>query len=98
MINQINTVRKTVEGFYQKFLEWDNSMPSIDSSEGQHIVNTGTSVLCTKWKVGYEGGGFVQAIVNNDLMKAVGAADAVNIKALKFYCQLIYNVANPLNV
>lgn len=98
MTEQINTVRQLVKSFYQDTLSWDYSMAPMNSDEGQHIIRTGTSILCTKWKVGYEGGGFVQAVVNNDLMKAVGSADGINIKALKFYCQLIYNTARPVDL
>jgi hypothetical protein len=60
-----------------------------------YIVQTGTSILCTKWGIGYEGGGFVKAVVNNNLSAAIGSADLTNIKALKFYCQLMYNTGKP---
>ena len=60
----------------------------------EHIVNIGTSVLCTKWKVGYPGGSFVQAVVDNNLSEAVGRADSINQDCLKFYVLLIYNSAH----
>lgn len=60
-----------------------------------HIVEIGTSILCTKWQVRYAGGGFVQAVVDNDLQRAFAYADSTNLKALKFYCQLMYNVGIP---
>jgi hypothetical protein len=59
--------------------------------EREHIVNIGTSVLCTKWEVGYPGGSFVQAIVGNDLREAFGRADAVNQHCIKFYLMLMHN-------
>jgi hypothetical protein len=57
-----------------------------------HVVNIGTSILCTRWDVGPAGGGFVQAVVNNDLMGAYGRADSINREFIGFYCGLIYNV------
>jgi hypothetical protein len=93
--DQIQTVRSLVEDYFDQ-----NASNSIyDRAEVEwnrdHIINIGTSILCTKWKIGYEGGGFVQAVVDNNLTRAVSNADATNIKALKFYCQLMYNVGMP---
>jgi hypothetical protein len=57
-----------------------------------HIINIGTSILCTKWGVGPEGGGFVKAIVNNDLMATFNRADNINRRCIEFYCFLLYNM------
>lgn len=57
----------------------------------EHIINIGTSVLCTKWGVGFPGGSFVQAIVDNDLMGAISRADSINGDCIKFYAMLLYN-------
>lgn len=59
--------------------------------ERDHIINIGTSILCTKWKIGYPGGSFVQAIVDNDLQGAFGRADSINQDCIKFYVMLAYN-------
>jgi hypothetical protein len=59
--------------------------------EREHVVNIGTSILCTKWGIGYPGGSFVQAIVNNDLMETFGRADHINLNAIRFYVSLLYN-------
>jgi hypothetical protein len=53
-------------------------------------------MLCTKWDIGYPGGGFVQAFVNNDLMRAIGSADGTSYKGFKFFAQLMYNVGMPV--
>jgi len=66
------------------------------NSEKEHVINTGTSILCTKWNIGYPGGSFVQAVVDNDLMETFSRADDVNAKVIKFYCHLIYN-ARPIS-
>ena len=96
--DQIQIVRKLVEKFYQDSLVWDYSMPPMSNEQGQHVIQIGTSILCTKWGVGYPGGSFVQAVVDNDLMAAVGRADATNVKMLPFYCKLIYNVGMPMEL
>jgi len=92
---QITEVKRIVRDYFHK-----NSMyTGIDEmchDDNEHIINIGTSILCTKWGIGYEGGSFVQAVVANDLIGAFGSADTINIKALKFYCQLIYNTAMPV--
>lgn len=67
----------------------------VTPSDLDHIINIGTSIMCTKWNIGYEGGGFVQAVVDNNLSKAIGSADGTNIKALKLYCQMLYNIPFP---
>lgn len=92
-------VRKIVENYFKE--HGSNVLPLAvlwgeDSVE--HVINIGTSILCTKWGIGYPGGSFVQAVVNNDLMEAVGRADSINVHALKFYCQLMYNVGMPSNL
>lgn len=56
-----------------------------------HVVRIGTSILCTKWGVGYPGGSFVQAVVNGDLMETFGRADDVNLNCIRFYVSLLYN-------
>ena len=48
------------------------TLEKLSEDEKNHIINIGTSMLCTKWDIGYPGGGFVQAFVNNDLMRAIG--------------------------
>lgn len=64
------------------------------SSEYQHIINIGISILETKYPEigpGYAGGGFVQAVVDNDLMVAIGRADHICANNIKFFCTLLYN-------
>jgi len=56
-----------------------------------HIINIGTSILNTKWGVGFPGGSFVQAVVDNDLREAFGRADTVNQDCIKFYIMIIHN-------
>lgn len=57
----------------------------------EHIKRIGISILATKWGVGHPGGGFVQAVVNNQLMESFSQADSINRKCIEFYCKLIFN-------
>ena len=68
----------------------------INPEDISHIENIGTSILCTKWNVGYPGGSFVQAVVDNDLNGAFSRADSVNRDCILFYVSLITNVGKPL--
>lgn len=96
--DQIQTVQKSVESFYKEAITYESYMPSLSEDQKNHVIQIGTSILCTKWGIGYEGGGFVQAVVNNDLMGAVGKADGTNVKMLPFYCKLIYNTSLPIEL
>lgn len=57
----------------------------------EHIIRIGVSILCTKWGIGFPGGSFVQAIVDNNLMETYGRADSINVNCIRFYVSLIYN-------
>jgi hypothetical protein len=93
--DQIRIVRELVEDYFDNNAEYSIKDKATRTCERAHIVAIGTSVLCTKWDIGYPGGSFVQAVVNNNLMQAVGSADSINIHALKFYVQLMYNNSMP---
>jgi hypothetical protein len=67
----------------------------LNNDDKEHVINIGTSILCTKWNVGYPGGSFAQAVVNNDLMETFSRADDINSKVIKFYVHLIYNTRKP---
>jgi len=91
---QIGAVTKIVAGYFKENSSY-TGLDNLSKDDEHHIIQIGSSILCTKWNIGYEGGGFVKAVVNNNLSAAIGAADHVNIKALKFYCQLMYNTGKP---
>ncbi|MDC1282526.1 hypothetical protein N8Z10_01115 [bacterium] len=91
---QIEVVKKLVEASFDENAQY-TGLTSLGEEAKAHIINMGTSILCTKWKIGYEGGGFVQAVVDNDLMGAIGSADGTSIKGLKFFAQLTYNTPMP---
>lgn len=63
----------------------------MDNETEEHVKQMCVSILCTKHKIGYPGGSFVQAVVNNDLMGAFGKADQINKKFIGLYAELLYN-------
>ena len=98
----IEEQRKLVENVVDEFIDSYLTDQYISMSELQtimqnreHILNIGTSILCTKWKIGYPGGSFVEAIVNNDLSETFSRADIMNRQVVFFYCKLMYNANYP---
>lgn len=94
---QIAIVREIVEKEFNDNAQWVG-LSSVTESERAHLIDIGTSILCTKWSVGWEGGSFVQSFVNNDLMGAIGRADNTSYKGFKFFASLIYNVGMPMEL
>lgn len=91
---QQEEVRKVVADYFDKHAT--ESLPlHLMMSEYEHIIYIGTSLLCTKWNVGYPGGDFVKAIVDNDLSGAFSRADHINQHCIRFYVMLMYNVGAP---
>jgi hypothetical protein len=93
-LDQIEKVQTLVQDYYEKNSQ-GCGLESLSSSEKIHIIQIGTSILCTKWQVGYAGGGFVQSFVNNDLMGALGSADSTSLKGFKFFAAIVYNIGKP---
>jgi len=69
---------------------------NLSEADKEHVISIGASILCTKWGIGYIGGSFVQSVVENDLQGAIGRADDTSLRALKFFCQLMYNTIKPV--
>jgi len=89
-------VRALVEEYLEKYVDQvDDFVFRMQASSPvvrDHVVQIGTSILCTRAGIGYLGGSFAKAIADNDLMGAFGRADSVNILCIRFYCSLLYNV------
>jgi len=92
---KIQVVKGLVAKYFDENASW-LKLSHLSEDEKSHIINIGTSILCTKWNIGYPGGGFVQAFVDNDLMRAIGSADGTSYKGFKFFAQLMYNVGMPV--
>ena len=91
---QQEIVRTIVSDYFDKYATESIPLHYV-MSESEHIIYIGTSLLCTKWNVGYPGGDFVKAIVDNDLAGAFGKADHINQHCIRFYIMLMYNVGMP---
>lgn len=61
-------------------------------SDLERIVRTSTDILLTKWDLMHNGGSFVDAVCNNDLMSAVNHADSLHKSALVFFVKLYNNI------
>ena len=91
---QEGRIRERVSQMLEESLRSDSSLREAvsDLLSRSHVIGIGTSILGTKWGIGFEGGSFVQAVVGNDLMGAFSRADHINRNAMGFYCKLLYNV------
>ena len=59
--------------------EWKSEFPQVTD----HNIDIMVSIMCTRDKSSYAGGGFVEAVCNNDLYGAISRADSSNLKVLK---------------
>jgi hypothetical protein len=91
---QQEIVRTLVSDYFDKYAT-ESILYNYVMAESEHIIYIGTSVLCTKWNVGYPGGDFVKSIVDNDLAGAFSRADHINQHCIKFYVMLMHNVGAP---
>lgn len=93
-VNYRPAIERYVKEKFDVHLRYNGYEVNLDADEYNHIIGIGISIVETKFPEigpGYSGGSFVQAVADNDLMGAVGRADSINIKFLKFYCTLLYN-------
>jgi hypothetical protein len=84
-------IRAKVKEYFTKNFMYACGDAGLMAHESEHIIDCATSMYCTKHNIGYPGGSFVQAVVNNDLMGAMSYADDVNQRAIKFYTVFLYN-------
>jgi hypothetical protein len=92
MKRTVEQVEETVDRFItaKKKNQWGSPIPVLED-ELMHVRNMCISVLQTKWGVGYPGGSFVQAVVDNDLMASFARADRINQRHIGLYVELLYN-------
>lgn len=68
---------------YKKYYETaKNYLIEFDNITELHIIDIVTSVLMTRDGVGYPGGSFVRAVVENNLYEAITRADATCLRYL----------------
>ena len=82
-MKDIELYKRKVE---QEFVQWYGTQIRVTLTEEEmsHVIDVGTSVLQTR-DGGMQGGGFVQAVVANDLSGAYNRADSTNLKVIPFY-------------
>lgn len=59
--------------------EWKSEFPNVSD----HNIEMMVSIMATRDKTSYPGGGFVEAVCANDLVGAVTRADSDNIRVIK---------------
>jgi hypothetical protein len=59
--------------------EWKSEFPNVSD----HNIEMMVSIMATRDKTSYPGGGFVEAVCSNDLVGAVTRADSDNIRVIK---------------
>ncbi len=90
----IEKIREEINKYFQR--NWEScGVPAeytVMEETRNHILNISMSIIMTKYKFGYPGGGFVQAVVNNDLRGAINSADRINLKVIPFYTTMLQNL------
>lgn len=95
---QRNIIYKLVKEYAIKNYSTTCLINLIDPEDLEHVIQTGVSILATKWGLEVFPGSFVKSVVDNDLMKAFANADDVNEKVIKFYVLLMYNTGKPIEL
>ena len=86
--------RKKLEEYVGEQLKGYAKYNELSLADVSHVISIGVSILETKHPVigpGYGGGGFVQALLRNDLEATFANADSTNRKYILFYVQLHVN-------
>lgn len=91
-------VRNHVKEYMNKNMSLLPFEIQVDSKKLSHVEDIATSIMCTKWKVGYPGGSFVESVVANNLSQSFGRADSVCRLAMYFFVCLLYNLDMPREV
>jgi hypothetical protein len=87
-------IQEYKERVKQEFGKWHEPQTSVylTVEEMNHIIDVGVSILQTR-DGGIQGGGFVQAVVDNDLTRTYNRADSINRRVIPFYIILLNHVS-----
>lgn len=92
-MEKIQNIKNQVQAYFNKNASfYIPNFNYLTDSDKEHIVNIGTSIICTRLEIGFEGGSFVKSVVKNDLYGAFANADDININAIRFYLMMIHNM------
>jgi hypothetical protein len=93
----MENIKSQVQAYFDKNAHlYVTDFNSMSEEDKNHIVNIGTSIIYTRHNIGYAGGSFVQSVVANDLRATFANADGTNIKAIRFYLMMMYNMSVTL--
>jgi len=91
-----NEQRNIIRNAVKKYVNDNYSiLPTLTHEELEHVVDTGTTIMAVKWDIEDSYGSFVKAIVNDKLTDSFGSADGANLKAIRFYVMMKYNMGIP---
>lgn len=91
VVNYKNKTMDIREQYREKALQFAKDWGYVTVSD--HILNIMVSIMATRDKTSYAGGGFVEAIVSNNLYLAVSRADSEcsqHLKLLTLCCNNCY--------
>ena len=71
---------------------------SMDEDDKDHIKSIACSIMNARLGIGFEPGGFVRSVLDNNLSRAFATADSINQRALKFYMLMIYNLGVDITI
>jgi|NOAtaT_7_FD_contig_31_8071063_length_710_multi_4_in_0_out_0_1 hypothetical protein len=98
-LKQMAIVRKSVESYFEKMahlsifdFDW------MSEEDKDHIKRIACSIMNARLGIGFEPGGFVKAVLDNNLSGAFANADSTNQRALKFYMLMIYNLGINITI
>ena len=81
VINEMNKIMDIREQCRKRAIEFAKEWGYEEVSS--HILDIMVSIMCTRDKSSYAGGGFVEAIIANNLLQAATRADSECVKYLK---------------
>ncbi len=88
-MDHIDRYREFASYLYESKKEYFFSQ-TLTSEEETHIIDIATSVMLHRDSI-RPGGGFVQAICNNDLKGAFDRADSTIVKSIRFMVNTYWN-------
>ena len=92
---QIEIVESHVRKYVMENLPWIPIGIATNNESLEHVISIASSIMCTKWEVGYPGGSFVQSVVRNDLRGSFANADSTNRQCIHFYVMMMDNLGMP---
>ena len=102
MTKNLETVLGLIDTHVKEFMNKNQSTLPLevkqDPEKLEHAFDIATSIMRTKWKVGYPGGSFVTAVVENNLMRSFANADETSRSCLFFFVMMINNLDMPMDV